>query len=59
VITPALIGTLLTFLADHADVIEAIIKAIDSGASKESVKAAIKAAQIEASDAVMREELEG
>lgn len=56
---PVLIGTLLTFLADHADVIEAIVKAIESGASKEAVREAIKQAQIEASDAVMREELGG
>lgn len=55
--TPALIGTLLAFLADHADLITAVVKAIESGASKESIQAAIKAAQVEASDAVMREEL--
>jgi hypothetical protein len=57
--SPALVGQLLAFLAAHADVITAIVKAIEAGASKESVKAAIKAAQVEASDAVMREELGG
>jgi hypothetical protein len=56
---PALIGTLLTFLADHADIVAAIVKAIESGASQESIREAIKAAQVEASDAVMREELGG
>lgn len=56
---PAIIGQLLAFLADHSDIITAIVKAIESGASKDSVKAAIKAAQIEASDAVMREQLKG
>lgn len=55
--SPSIVGQLLAFLAEHADLITAIVKAIESGVSKESVKAAIKAAQIEASDAAVREEL--
>lgn len=47
----------LAFLAEHWDLVEAIFKAITSGASKESIKQAIERAEVEGSDAVMREEL--
>lgn len=56
-VIPAWVGPVVAFLADHFDIIEAIAKAIAAGASKESIKAAIIAAEVEASDAVMREEL--
>jgi len=48
---------ILAFLAEHVDLVEAIFDAITKGASKDSIKAAIKQAEIAASDATMREEL--
>lgn len=51
------IAQALAFLAEHADILEAIYNAIAKGATKDSIKEAIKRAEIEASDAVMREEL--
>lgn len=51
------VGFLLAFLAEHYELIEALVNVIDTGASKESVKQAILRAQVEASDAAVREEL--
>jgi len=51
------IAQALAFLAQHVDLLEALWNAIEKGASKDSLKAAIKQAEIEASDAVMKEEL--
>ena len=51
------LGQVLAFLWTHADVIAAIVKAIESGASKDSILAALKKAEVEASDAIMKEEL--
>lgn len=56
---PPIVGQLVAFLTNHWDLVVAIIQAIESGASKESLLAAVRAAQIEASDSVMREELGG
>ncbi len=50
-------GELLSFLAAHAVIIEAVMEAIGSGASKESILKAIRASMIEASDAAMKAEL--
>lgn len=51
------VGFLLAFLAEHYELIEAIVRAVAVGASKESLRAAIRRAEIEASDKIMREEL--
>lgn len=51
------LGQVLAFLAEHADLVTALYKAIASGASKDSIKAAIESAEVTASDEVMREEL--
>jgi hypothetical protein len=56
---PVLVGRLLVFLADNVELVMAIIQAIEAGASRDAIRAAIKAAQIEASDAAMREEIGG
>ena len=47
----------LAFLAEHADLIEAIADAIKAGATKEAIKKAIKRAMIDLSDAAIEEEL--
>lgn len=51
------IGDILAFLAAHADIVTALYNAITKGADKASILKAIEAAEVEASDAVMREEL--
>lgn len=48
---------LLVFLVEHADLIEEIAVAIKAGASKDAIRAAIKRAMIDVSDAAIREEL--
>lgn len=45
------------FLLDHADTIEEIVNALKAGATKDAIKAAIRRAAIDASDAALREEL--
>ncbi len=50
-------SALLAFLAAHADIIEAVVELIDSGASKDSIKAALRAVKVKISDEAMREEL--
>jgi hypothetical protein len=46
------------FLLEHADLIEDVYDVIASGASKESVKAAIRSVKVTVSDAAMKEELD-
>jgi hypothetical protein len=45
------------FLVEHADTIEEIVDALRAGATKDAIKAAIRRAAIDASDAAIREEL--
>jgi hypothetical protein len=52
------VAKILLFLADHSDVIDLLVEALEGGANKDSVKAAIRSAMIDASDAAMREELD-
>lgn len=47
----------LAFLAQHADLIEALWDLISKGVSKDRIKAALKQLEIEISDQAMREEL--
>lgn len=51
------LATILTFLIDHEDTIEEIVAAVRAGATKDAIKAAIRRAAIDASDAALREEL--
>lgn len=51
------LGAILAFLAKYSGLIEALVKAIEAGASEESIKELLKKAEIEASDAIMKEEL--
>lgn len=48
---------LLMLLAEHADLIADVIKAVQAGTPKDAIKAAIRAAKVAASDAAFREEL--
>lgn len=55
-----MIGTLLelgSFLVAHADLIQDIAEAIAHGTPKEAIKAAIRVAKVQASDAAFKEEL--
>ena len=51
------LAKILALLAEHADLIELLVEAIEGGTRKDALSAAIRAAMIEASDAAMREEL--
>lgn len=46
-----------TFLLDHADIVEDIVDVIASGASKDSIRKAIRALKVQVSDAAVKEEL--
>lgn len=48
----------LAFLAEHADIIEEISKAIAGGTPKDAIKAAIKGVQVQVSDDALKEELD-
>ncbi len=48
---------LATFLLEHADLIDLVMKAIEGGASKEDLVKAVRASMVAASDAEMRREL--
>lgn len=52
-------ASVLLFLAEHFDLVEALIEAIAGGASKESLLKAIKASMVTASDEAMKRELGG
>lgn len=52
-------ATVLLFLGEHFELVEALIEAIANGASKESVLKAIKASMVEASNERMKRELGG
>ncbi len=52
------LATVLAFLVEHLDLIEAIRAAIAGGAKREDVLAAIKATMVAASDAEMHRELD-
>ncbi|MCL2724865.1 MAG: hypothetical protein FWD69_10560 [Polyangiaceae bacterium] len=54
-----MIVTVLETLLAHADLIVALVEAIEGGASKEKLMKAIKAEMVAASDAVMHAELGG
>jgi len=45
------------FLLEHADLIDDIYEVLASGGSKESLKAAIRALKVKASDDIFHEEL--
>ncbi len=51
------LGTILAFLFNHLDVLTALVKAVEAGASKDSIIELLKKAEIEASDTIMKEEL--
>ena len=53
----ALLVPFLTFMLDHADLINAIWEAVDGGASKSDILAGIKAAQVAAADAAVKADL--
>lgn len=46
-----------TFLLKHADLVNDLYEVLASGASKESVKRAIRAIKVQVSDAAVQEEL--
>jgi hypothetical protein len=48
---------LAAFLLAHADLVADLIEAMDAGASKEDIRAAIRAAKVATSDRAMKEEL--
>jgi hypothetical protein len=48
---------LFVFLAEHYDLIEDLVSVIRSGASKDSVRTALRDLKVEMSDQAMREEL--
>ena len=50
---------LLLGLAQHADLIDLVLRAVAAGTNKTDIKIAIAAAVLATSDAAMREELEG
>lgn len=45
------------FLVEHADLIGDIVEALEKGTPKDAIKAAIRAAKVQASDAAFKEEL--
>lgn len=51
------IADVLGFLLEHLGLIEAIKNAVTCGCSKDEILKAIKAAEVAASDALMRQEL--
>lgn len=51
------ITSVAMFLLEHLDLIEEIYDAIKSGAPKDAIRAAIREAKVQASDAAFREEL--
>lgn len=55
----AAIAKALEFLLEHLDVVVVLVEALEGGASRESIKAAIRAEMIKASDDQMRRELGG
>lgn len=52
-------AALLAFLAEHSALIEALVEAVASGASKDALLKAIKASMVSASDEAMKRELGG
>ncbi len=52
-----MIATFLTFLLEHADLVNAIWEAIDGGATKAEILAGIRQAQIDATKAAVAEDL--
>lgn len=46
-----------SFLLEHADLIEDIVDALAKGTPKDAIRAAIRAAKVQASDAAFKEEL--
>jgi hypothetical protein len=53
----ATIEKLAAFLLAHADIVAEVIDAIEAGASKEDLRAAIRAAKVATSDRAMKDEL--
>jgi len=52
------LAQILGALAEHAELVELLLGAIEGGADKQSLEKALRAAMIQTSDAAMREELE-
>jgi hypothetical protein len=52
-------ASILLFLAEHFELVEALIEAVAAGASKDSLLKAIKQSMITASDEAMKRELGG
>jgi hypothetical protein len=48
---------LLAFLAEHSDLIEDLVGVVKSGASKDSIKAALRSVKVKMSDEFVQEEL--
>jgi hypothetical protein len=53
----AMIVPFLTFLLDHADLLNAIWEAVQGGATKEDILKAIRASQLAAADAAVEADL--
>ena len=51
------IQSVAMFLLEHLDLIEDIVDVLASGASKDSIREAIRAVKVEVSDQAMKEEL--
>lgn len=51
------LAAVVGFLLEHEDTIAEIVNALRAGATKDAIKAAIRRAAIDASDAALREEL--
>ena len=52
------VADVLRVVAEHADLVEVLVQAIQAGASRDALRSAIADAMVQTSDAAMREELE-
>lgn len=52
------IADVLRVIAEHADLVEDLVRAIEGGTERDALRRAIAEAMVETSDAAMREELE-
>lgn len=54
-----MVASVLLFLAEHFELVEALIEAVDGGATKEELLRSIKASMVAASNERMKRELGG
>ncbi len=52
-----MLATVGEFLFEHADLLEDVVDALAKGTPKDAIRAAIRRAKVEASDAAFKEEL--